>query len=190
MDNEPEPNFMYPVSKNQFPPGYMDEIFTLWYSLGKPNTNILLAKIPPCPQAGNNKPGMSALYAWVKDVFRPRAVALDEEVMNKINERMVAEKVEMLNRHADIGIKMQDMAMAYLKDHEEDLGVSTSVKLLVAGVEIERESRGIATTVEKISRMSDTELEKEVQRLLDRAPLEILPAGNEDDSDADIEGES
>jgi hypothetical protein len=79
----------------------------------------------------------------------------------------------MLNRHADVGVSMQDMAMQYLEEHKTELGISPAVRLLVAGVEIERESRGIATTVEKITRMSDKDLESEIQKLLEKSPVEL-----------------
>jgi len=173
-------------NRRVFPPSYRDEIFVLWYSMGKPHARVLYSKIPTCEEV-DQKPSYEHLHEWVTSTeFRERAAVLDEQVMAQINSRMIAEKVEMLNRHADVATTMQDMAMRYLADHKDELGISPAVRLLVAGVEIERESRGIATTVEKITRMSDQDLEGEIQKLLERSPVELLPNEIED---ADNPGE-
>jgi len=158
-----------------YPPGYKDQIFTLWYSMGKPIARVLYLKIPVYEEFGT-KPPIDTIQDWTWSTeFKERAAILDEQVMAQINQKMVAEKVEMLNRHAVIGSKMQDMAMAYLKEHDKDLGVGSSVRLLVAGVEIERNSRGIATTFEKFDKMSDSQLNAEIQKIIERAPVELMP---------------
>lgn len=184
-----EPNFLVSNRIDNFPPGYKDELFTLWYSLGKPATKLFMRNIPPCEATGNNKPTIFTVSKWVME-FRERAIPLDEQVMMQVNERMIAEKVEMLNRHADLAIEMQDMGIQYLREHETEMKSSEAVKLLVAGIEIERESRGIATTVEKIGRMSDAELNKEIEKLITKSNVEFLPSGEEDLEDAHIDSKS
>lgn len=188
MLEEIEGNPLITNKSEAFPSGYKDEVFTLWYSLGKPTPKQFMRKVPPCEFAGNNRPTIYALTQWITE-FRERAIPLDEQVLVQVNERMVAEKVEMLNRHADVAIEMQDMGMNYLREHENDLKVSEAVKLLVAGIEIERESRGIATTVEKIGKMSDAELNKEIEKLITRSSVEFLPTNEEDLEDADNDSE-
>lgn len=158
-----------------YPPGYKDQIFTLWYSMGKPVARVLYSKVPLC-EGYDTKPTLDTIQDWTWSAeFKERAAILDEQVMVQVNQKMVAEKVEMLNRHAVIGSEMQVMAMAYLKEHEEDLGVGSSVRLLVAGVEIERNSRGIATTFDKWEKMSDSQLNAEIQKIIERAPVELMP---------------
>jgi hypothetical protein len=158
-----------------YPPGYKDQIFTLWYSMGKPIARVLYPKVPVYEEFGT-RPPIDTIQDWTwSPEFKERAVILDEQVMTQVNQKMVAEKVEMLNRHAVIGSEMQDMAMEYLKKHEEYLGVSSSVRLLVAGVEIERNSRGIATTFDKWEKMSDSQLNAEIQKIIERAPVELMP---------------
>jgi len=158
-----------------YPPGYKDQIFTLWYSMGKPIARVLYFKVPVYEEFGT-KPPIDTIQDWTWSIeFKERAAILDEQVMAQINLKMVAEKVEMLNRHAVIGSAMQDMAMAYLKEHETELGIGSSVRLLVAGVEIERNSRGIATTFEKFDKMSDSQLNAEIQKIIERAPVELMP---------------
>jgi hypothetical protein len=106
--------------------------------------------------------------------------------MSQINQRMVAEKVEMLNRHANVGTEIQDIALKYINEHRDDLNVSNAVRLLVEGVRIERESRGISTTIEKITNQSDEELQKQIEQLVTSHPVEFLPM---EVLDADIEHE-
>ena len=176
------------TTRGWFLQGYKDQIFTLWYSMGKPVIRILYPKVP----AGDTgeKPTIGTVNDWIKsDEFKTRAAVLDEQVFSQINERMVAEKVEMLNRHADVGVEMQDMAMKYLQEHKDDLGVTSSVRLLVAGIEIERGSRGIGTTFEKVSNMSNTELEEEIKKLISRAPVEFTPTDEEIDDASDFPNE-
>jgi hypothetical protein len=93
---------------------------------------------------------------------------------------MVADKVEMLQRHAKVGTHIQDMALKYLDEHVESLNVSNSVRLLVEGVRIERESRGISTTIEKIANLSDEELNRQVENILSHSQVEFLPSGDVD----------
>jgi hypothetical protein len=65
------------------------------------------------------------------------------------------------------------------------------VRLLVEGVRIERESRGISTTLEKITGLSDEELEKQVRQIVERSPVELIPmeiddADNESEPETDL----
>jgi hypothetical protein len=175
------------IVKQYFSNSYKDAIFTLWYSMGKPVARILYPKIPIYEDTGG-KPAYETLHVWVtSEEFREKARMLDEQVMEQINAKMIAEKVEMLNRHATVGVTMQDIAMKYLDEHKTELGISPAVRLLVAGVEIERESRGIATTVEKITRMSDQDLESEIQKLLEKSPVELQTIDGEFDADNPVE---
>lgn len=174
-------------SRRIFSKQYIDQLFTLWYSMGKPPVRRFMPKIPPDDTAGGIIPEAATVAKWILSDFQERAKVLDAQVMEQINQRLIAEKVEMLNRHAEVGLVMQNMALEYLREHKEDLGITPAVRLLVAGVEIERQSRGIATTVEKITRMSDAELDEEIQRLIGRTPVTFEPLeSGEELEDADI----
>jgi hypothetical protein len=169
----------------RFPLGYIDEVFTAWYSLGKPSSRLLAPKLKPCEVVGK-RPSDDVLEIWINRDFKKRAELLDGQVLAQINERMVAEKVEMLNRHANLGTEVQDIALKYINEHREDLNVSNAVRLLVEGVRIERESRGISTTIEKITNQSDEELQRQIEQLVTNHPVEFLPM---EVLDADIEHE-
>lgn len=171
----------------QYSAGYIDSVFTTWYSMGKPSPTRLMAAISPYEENGiAYEPSQQTIRRWINEIFLERAKILDDQVMNQINQRLIAEKVEMLNRHANMGSYIQDMALKYLKEHADDLNVANSVRLLVEGVRIERESRGISTTIEKITGLSDEELEKQVRQLVERSPVDLIPMEIED---ADNESE-
>lgn len=155
------------------PPAYKDLVFVVWYKSGKTNARHLWGLIPNDEIYFKGKPTVNTLQNWINNDFPERAAVLDDQVMAEINGRMIAEKVEMLNRHAEIGKEMVTMSARYLKDHEDELTINSATRLLVAGIEIEQDSRGISSTVKKIAQMSDEQLEAEIKRLLLSAPVEF-----------------
>ncbi len=125
----------------------------------------------PLNDAGE-KPTEGALREWVK-VWKEQASRLDLEVKAELEKRLVKEKVEMLYRHAELGQKMQKIGIDFLTDpeHEDEITSSTAVRLLVAGVEIERESRGLPETLEKVMKQTD---EKLIERIVELSKDELL----------------
>ena len=143
---------------------YKEDLFLLWYKKGKlgvkPFYNII-------PASGTEwKPTRKTLARWISSEFLERARVLDDAVHKELQTRVVHEKVEMLERHAVLGEKMQEIGAKWLKDHEGDITASVAVRLLVEGWRIERESRGIPEALEKYATMSDDELLSEIQDLI------------------------
>ena len=97
------------------------------------------------------------------------------ELIDEINQRVIAEKVEMLSRHTKLGQEMQDMALDYLKENVDELSSPAAIRLLVEGIRIERESRGVPEALEKISKMSDEQLLSEVKKIVSQSPVIIEP---------------
>jgi hypothetical protein len=63
--------------------------------------------------------------------------------------------------------------------HREDLKVPNAVKLLIEGVRIERDSRGIPQALEKMMDKSDEELLKEIQMIISKSSGHILQVEND-----------
>jgi len=160
-----------PGGRHAYTQEYKLKVFKTWYELGKPGGNRLQENIEPDAISGA-KPSVHVLTNWIIN-FKEQAVFLDSQVAAKLEEQMVAEKVEMLNRHAKLGIDLQDKATKYLDEHETELKVPMAVKMLVEGVRIERESRGIASALDKMLRMTDDDLLKEVMQIVSKAPVEF-----------------
>lgn len=150
--------------RTKFSEDYKTKIFQLWYNKGKPHTVVLYNMLPPTELG--ERPTQLNLGQWIKLDFRPRAEAIDAEVQKELQIRMVQEKVEMLSRHARMGKEMQDMGITYLKEHEKDLNAQVSLNLVVRGWEIEHASRGVSSALEKMLKMSDEDLQKEITLLL------------------------
>lgn len=125
----------------QFTEEYKNEIFMLWWANGKPNTTYLHQTIPPFKLGSTEKtPSRPTLDEWMKS-FKEKAEKLDEELMEKLSATAIAEKVKMLERHIDVAMKMQNMAIDFLENAEDSLNSNSAVRLLIEGLRIERQSR-------------------------------------------------
>jgi hypothetical protein len=158
-------------TRKWFSPQYKDKIFYVWYNHGKLRGSVLKNFVTPEMDEWGRVPEKSTLDAWIFDEFEPRAQKLDLEVQERLEALIVSEKVEMLKRHADVGLKMQDMAIGYLNEHQEEITAPAAVRMLVEGIRIERESRGIPAALDKMMNMTDEELMNEVKGLITQGNL-------------------
>lgn len=159
-----------------YPREYIQQCFIVWYNGGKPPVKQLYLHIPISEFAGK-KPNIYTLNKWIAGVFVPQAKSLDEEVMKKLNEKLISEKMEMLQRHADTGKEIQEIAFDYIKQHKDELTINSAARLWEAGVEIERNSRGIPDALKKLQQMSDEDILKDIKQIIDGGSAELLPEG-------------
>lgn len=160
-------------SKTEFTDDYKNEIFTIWYNEGKPVVKVLQEKIPVPKTNYGIKPSTHTLYSWIhSDSWKVRAKELDTGVQKSVDLALIHTKVEMLERHANVGTTMQDIALEYLEQHAKDMTAPAAVRLLVEGIRIERESRSIPEALAKLTSLSDEQLLKEVIKAYEDAPLE------------------
>lgn len=138
--------------------------FYTWYNNGRPAApklhDLLKEKFPD-----KFIPVESTLDGYLPE-YKRRAMELDAAAHAQIEAAVIAEKVEMLKRHAVTGLRMQDIALEYIDAHRGDMSMPAAVRLLVEGVRIERESRGIPEALERMSRMTDEQLLEEVKQLM------------------------
>lgn len=140
-----------------------EELFYYWYNNRKLGAKKVYDKLEEdYPEA--DLPSRNTFALWIRE-YNYRAIELDRQVHQQLEEAVVAEKVEMLKRHASVGVVMQNMAIDYLQAHADDLTSAGAIRLLVEGVRIERDSKGIPEALEKMSKMSDDQLLEEVKRL-------------------------
>lgn len=178
-------NFIEGINKSSFTDEYKNSVFMIWYRAGRVNPVTLYGIIPLSPEG--KKPTRVTLGHWL-DEYRPRADELDELVKDELDGRLVKEKIEMLNRHADIALEIQGKALDYLRDKEKsDLNAASAVRLLVEGIRIEKESRGIPRILSKMAGMTDDDLLKKAEELLLRSPITEMEVieGTSYDKDAD-----
>jgi hypothetical protein len=163
---------------HRFSEEYKQELFLVWYENNRPNARNFMAIVPE--DKFGHKPPRTTIEGWIYKDFKPKAEIVDQDVRERVSDQLVKEKVEMLQRHIQISRSMQDTAIKYLEQHENDLSPHIAVRLLVEGIRIERESVGIPNVLLKMSEMSDEDLVKKVEELIERSPVEILPAEIED----------
>lgn len=166
------------ISKAILSTEYKNNCFWIWYSHDKPTATNLHKILEPDSLSGD-LPAISTLNTWLVE-FRDQAEEMDAEIYEKRRQEVTKEKIAMMERHAGIASRMQDMALDYLEEHKEDLKVSNAVRLLIEGVRIERESRGIPSALQKILDKTDEQLLEEIQEIFESSPITSIEA-NEDD---------
>jgi hypothetical protein len=161
------------LASQWFSDTYKYQTFLLWYNNGKPSAQQVWNMIPA--EWGDNKPTSATVGGWIKsDKFQDQARALDDSVVKEIEARMIKEKVEMLSRHAEIGFDVATLAMEKILEKKDELTSNALVRLLIEGIRIERESRGIPQALEKMVNKTDEELLDEIAQLTGGAEVEIL----------------
>jgi uncharacterized protein YeeX (DUF496 family) len=168
-----------PVHVDKYSPAYKNEAFALWYKMGKCGASMLYAALPP--NESGDVPSVNTVQGWITQDFISWGDALDLQVRAKMDEYLVQEKVQMLRDHTKIAREMQDMALEYLRANKEFLKVPNAVRMLVEGIRIDRESRGIPDMLEKLADRSDDELMKELQDIYSRATPVLEPITDDEE---------
>lgn len=164
----------------QYSEPYKDELFLIWYNAGKPSVNHFVKRYM-IPDKDGQIPNVATIGKWAREEWEERAQEYDDGVRKAIQDGAVATKVLMLKRHAEIGEKMQTVALEYLETHKDEMTSQTAVRMLIEGVRIERESRGLPEALSGLSDVSDEKILRQLEELVTRSPLSIEPANNDAD---------
>lgn len=173
---------------NTFSDDYQLEVFFTWYNSGKPNNKQLFDLIQNDPISGL-KPTERTLKEWINARFTVRALALDNKVAERIEQELVQQRVGMLQRHAVLGEKMQQMGIEYLEKN----GIGSprnAITLLVRGVEIEHEARIAPLDIlQRLDKMSDQELLDQLRQesqgmIIDERPVDVDARNPNSEEDA------
>lgn len=163
-----------------WPDDYRAVCYTTWYRNSKPTAKILVDLIPVEEHSGR-KPGIKILEDWIKTTFAESAIVTDETAMEMLHKDNALAKVEMLERHALLGRKMQDLAVKYFDEHGvETLKARDAINILVQGIKVERESRfPQEKEFSKLAEMNDEQLLAELEK---EAKSTILDVESDDAS--------
>lgn len=155
------------TSNKAFTDEYIEQCFELWYSIGQPNSLVILQEnIPESPDG--KKPSLVLLrdyknsHGWVE-----RADALNTKAIEKVEHLLIDKKAEMLKRHAEAAFEIAAIAKDYLVENGFDTATS-AVSAIKWAQEEERTVRGVSEMMIKISKMTPDELMKEAAKLLRR----------------------
>jgi hypothetical protein len=165
-----EPNSM----SSKYSKSYIQATFGLWYNNGRPGIRKLISMIVEPDPLNNSIPTYQTVSIWMKDYnWIELADELDLDARNQIQDHLVANKVEMLKRHAHVAREMQDVALEYLRENGVG-GSRNAIELLVKGMAIEKESSGVTQAVTKIADLSDEELLKQLTETITRGKIEPI----------------
>lgn len=163
---------LIPEGEYRYPPNYVDTVFLIWYKNGRVGRSSLHNLIPE--DEFGRKPHSGTLQTWIdSEEWIRKADELDKEVARRLEEQMVTEKMQMLQRHAEIGLKAQEIALRFLEENEDEITPSSAVRLLVDGVRIERDSRGLSNLLDEISKMSDEKLLEQLKKTVEGKEFDI-----------------
>lgn len=150
---------------------YREEAFFIWYNSGCPPLTELSKMLP---SERNTYPGYQTVVIWHReDGWDHRAKELDMEIQKKIQRETIDARVEMFKRHAEIGKEMLEKGIEYLNKNGLD-DSKAAISAIKVGSQIEVNSRGIADALSKASKMSDEQLLKVIQGLVDGANIDDL----------------
>ncbi len=170
MAGEPPTSRIIAPNRHKFSPVYKQTAFSIWYSRGKIPAHDLYNLLE---SEDGFLPSHNTVQNWITDEFVPQGEALDLQVKTAMDQRLIQERIKMLEEHTKLAHTMQEMGLEYLEANRETLKVPNAVRLLIEGVRIERESRGIPAMLEKMSNRSDEELLNELKEIVAKAPVTV-----------------
>lgn len=157
---------------------YKAEMFLMWYNRGKPDAQRLYGYAKQDPLT-NKLPTVGVLQKWIDTEFVPKALDLDQQVADRIEQAAIGQKLEMLDRHAALGKEMQEMGIQYLRQ-EGVKSAKDAITLLVRGLEAEENARVVSTDIlKRINDMSDEKLLDELKKvatggnIIDVSPIDV-----------------
>jgi hypothetical protein len=157
---------------------YKDQCFFAWYRASRPSGAKLIEIIPA--NVNGKKPGHTLISKWIKDFsWHERADILDAEVTRQVETKAVQEKVEMFQRQAELGKKLQDLGAEFFENNEVTKA-AVALQMIVRGAEIEKASRGIPDALIKVAQLKDEDLNDLVGRLMSKVGVNEMEAFTKD----------
>jgi hypothetical protein len=141
--------------------------------MGKPGAAKFILECPPDERG--ELPNQITIQNWLP-AWKDLAAETDDRIRQELDDRTVAAKVEMFDRHAKIGKEMQEISLSWLQNHRDELTPGTAVRMLVDGIEIEQSTIGVSDAIKKMLDMSDEELRDDIVERLTSGQIEILDA--------------
>ena len=143
---------------------YKELCFLAWYRAARPLGDLLQQAIPV--DALGRRPSAKIIAEWRRyQNWDYRGDLLDSEVARQVEKKAIEEKVEMFTRHALLGKELQDKGMDFLRKHEIEKD-ATALKMIIAGVEMEKVSRGLPDALMAVAELQDDDLKSLVGKLL------------------------
>lgn len=152
---------------NRFSHRYQELCYSIWYTNTRPSMPVLLAKLEP--DEFGRIPEISTLVSWRSTyAWDTRADTADIEVSKQTDRQLVNIRMKMMKRHAEIAQDVAERAYQHLKDVGFDSSTS-AVNALFKSIDEEKKSRGMEVALSQVFSLNDDDLQKTMNRLLNRA---------------------
>lgn len=146
---------------------YKEQTFILWYDSNRKISQKFANSLPE--DENGQRPTFKTIEKW-RDEFgwMQRADALDGELSRKLQDEVINKRIKMYEEHVTVSNKLIELGKNFL-DNNKIEEMSDALKAISLGVEIQRVSVGQIELGQKILRMSDEQLNREIYKLMGKS---------------------
>jgi len=160
------------MTKVYYDQDYIKKCFDTWYLSGRPSQPKRLQELlTPYEQLGHKpqKPSTSIIKSWmVTGAWDAWADELDARAIQVSDTELVNKKAQMLIKHQEDAKIIAERALKHLKDEKFDSS-SAAVNAYFRATEEQRKTAGFSDLLERLDKMTNNEVEKNIIDLLNRA---------------------
>ena len=149
---------------------YIKKCFDIWYLNGRPQgPNQLKKIIPEVSDGSKRKPSLSVIRRWMVDgAWDAWADDLDAKVYEQTDKELVNKKAQMLREQQEQARQVTMKALDYIRADGFDSS-SAAVQAFFRGLETQRQVAGFSDLLEKLDKMTNNDVEREIVALHNRA---------------------
>ncbi len=146
---------------------YKEQTFILWYDGNRKISNKFANSLPEDEKG--QRPTFKTIEKWRDEYgWMQRADALDGELSRQLQDEVINKRIRMYEEHVEVSNSLIAKGKAYLENHPID-EMADALKAISLGVEIQRVSVGQIELGQKILRMSDEQLNREIYKLMGKS---------------------
>lgn len=157
---------------NNYSDEFVEQVFYIWYENGRTTGSKFSSLVPH--DEDNRKPSSITVNDWITTRgWIERADALDAEIARALDTKMIDKRIKMYEEQVEVADELLREGRNFLQNK----GITTDASALRAidlALATKRISVGASEAYEKISKMGDEEITKELEKLLGQ------PKRNED----------
>ena len=153
---------------------YIESVFYLWVQGGKKLGNPFLNSLPELPD--KKTVSRATLNHWIESRgWKERADAIEAEASRAMDELFIDRRKKMYEEQVKVADELVLKGMEFLnaKGIQTD---ASAIRAIDLGLATQRSSIGMAEAYAKISKMSDDQIDREISRLLGKAPDDAVDA--------------
>ena len=143
---------------------YVEQVFFAWYKNNKMGGKSFVNRL--APDSRGRTPSATIVKSWmITKGWMERADAMDAEASMALTKEVIDERIQMFRRHAEVGQELIERGMKYLLEHGID-NSQAAIRAIDIGVATQRISTGQAEMGAAVLKMRDSQLDKELPKLL------------------------